>query len=50
MMNNCYEEYFVKHMKRITDGEPWEIVETGRENINITKFMDDVMKHDNTGY
>ena len=30
---NLYETDYVKHTKRITEGEIWELVETGRENV-----------------
>ena len=26
MMNNCSEDYYVKHTKRIAEGELWDIV------------------------
>ena len=44
------EADFVKHMKRITEGELWEIVETGRENVNISRVTDEVIKHYKTEY
>ena len=30
MMKNCSEAYYVKHMKMITEGELWDLVETVR--------------------
>ena len=49
MKNDC-SEYYDKHMKRFTDGELWEIVETGRENVNIARVTDEVMEHIKTEY
>ena len=49
-MKNCSEADFVKHMKRITEGELWDLVETGRENDKINRVADDVMKRYKTGY
>ena len=34
MMNNFSEADHDKHAERITEGEIWVIVETGRENVN----------------
>ena len=47
-MKNCSEEDFVKHMKRITQGELWELVETRRDNLNITIVTDEGMERDKT--
>ena len=41
---------FARHMKRTTEGELWEIVDTGRENVKKTRVMDDVITHDKTEY
>ena len=49
-MNNCSEADFLKHMKRITEREPWDIEETGRQNVNITRVTDDFIKLDKTEY
>ena len=37
-------------MKSITEGEIWELVDTGRENVKNTLVMDDVITCDKTGY
>ena len=37
-------------MKRITEGELWEIVDTGRENVKRTGVTDDVITCDKTEY
>ena len=50
MKNNFPEADFVKHMKRITEGELWEIVETRRENIKIIRVTYDVIKCDKNEY
>ena len=50
MTNNASEVYFTRHMKRITEGELWEIVDTGRENFKNTRFTDDVISRDKTEY
>ena len=46
MTNNCSEPDYVKHMKRITEGELWDIVETGRYNVKNIRVMDGVMYRD----
>ena len=33
MTKNCSEADYVKHMNRTTEGELWDLVETGRDNI-----------------
>ena len=48
MTKKFLEADFVKHMKRMTEGEIWELVKTGRGNVNITIFTNGVLKHDNT--
>ena len=40
MMKNCSEADYVKHMKRIKDGEICGIVETGRGNLKNIGVMD----------
>ena len=50
MENNTSELVFVKTMKRITEGELWELVETGRENVKNARFREDLFKHDKTEY
>ena len=42
MTKNCSEADYVKRMKRITEGELWELVYIG--------VMDGVMDHDSTEY
>ena len=44
------EADFVKHMKRITEGELWELVETGRENVKNIGVTDDITERDKTEY
>ena len=46
MTKNTPEEDFARHMKRITEGELWNIVDNGRENCKNTRVMDDVISHD----
>ena len=50
MMRNTSEAYFVKHTKRIIDGELWELVETGRGNANNIRVTDDFIKCNKTEY
>ena len=50
MTKNTCEADFVKRMKRITEGELWELVETGRDNVNISRVTDKVMERDKTEY
>ena len=40
----------MKHVKRITEGELWELVKPGRDNVKISIFADDVTKHNKTEY
>ena len=42
-MKNCSEANYFKHIKSITKGELWELVETGRENVKNIGVMDGVM-------
>ena len=44
-----YADY-VKHTNRITEGELWELVKTGRDNINNIGIIDGVMDRDSTKY
>ena len=37
-------------MKSITEGELWEIVETGRKNVNNIIIMDGIMDCESTEY
>ena len=48
MTKNTLEADFTRHMKWITEGELWDIVDTGRENVNKTVVTDDVNTRDNT--
>ena len=50
MTNNTPEAYFTRLMKRITDGELWEIVDTGRENVKNSRVTDDVISLDKNEY
>ena len=50
MTKNTPEAYFARHTKRITEGELWELVDTGRENIKKTGVTDDVITRDKTEY
>ena len=50
MTKNTLEADFVRHMRRITKGEPWELVGTGRDNVNKTGVTDEVITRDKTGY
>ena len=50
MTKNTSEVDFVKHVKRITEGEIWELMKTVRENVNNTRVTDDVIKRDKTEY
>ena len=50
MTKKSSEEDCVMHMKRIIEGELWEIVDTGRENVKNTRVTDDVITHDKTKY
>ena len=42
MKKNNSEAYFSRHTERITEGELWELVDTGRDNIKNTIVTDDV--------
>ena len=37
-------------MNSITEGEIWELVNNGRENVNNTGVTDDLITHCNTEY
>ena len=50
MMNNFSEADHDKHAERITEGEIWVIVETGRENVNNNGVMDGVTDYDSAEY
>ena len=44
------EVEYVKHMKRITEIELWDLVETGRDNVKNIGFMDEIMECEKTKY
>ena len=50
MLNNTSEAYFARHMKRITELELWEIMDTGMENVNNTRVIETIISRDNTEY
>ena len=50
MTKNTSEEDFATHMRKIAEGELWELVDTGKENVNKIGVTDDVITHDKTEY
>ena len=40
----------MRQMKRITEGELWELVDTERENFKNTRVTDDFIRHEMTEY
>ena len=50
MTKNSSEAYFASHMRNITEGEIWELVDTGRYNFKKTGFTNDVITRDKTEY
>ena len=50
MTKNTSKAYFARHVRRITEGGLWELVDTGRENVNKTGVTDDVITHDTAEY
>ena len=50
MTKNTPEADLEIHLKRITEGELWELVDTGRDDVNNTIVMDDVISPDKTEY
>ena len=48
MTKNTLGADFARHMKRITEGELWELVDTGSENVKKTRGTDDVFTRDKT--
>ena len=50
MTKNILEEDFMRHMGRIIEGELWEIVYTGRENVKKTGATDDVITREKVEY
>ena len=49
-MTKKSEADLARHMRRITEGELWEIVDTGRDNVNKTVVTDDIITLDKTEY
>ena len=47
---NCSEPVQVNHTKRTTEGELWETLETGRENVNNIRVTDEIMENNKTEY
>ena len=50
MTNNCSEADHTKHAKIIREGELWELVDTGRENLNNNGVIDGVTDCEPTEY
>ena len=50
MKKNTSEADFMRQTKRITEGELWELVDTGRENVKNTRVTDDTIIRDKTKY
>ena len=47
---NTSEADLTMHAKMITEGELWELVDTGRENFRKTGVRDYVITHDTAEY
>ena len=50
MTKNTQEADFARHMKRITQGELWELADAGRENVKNTRVTDDIISREKTEY
>ena len=50
MTNNCSKADYFKHTNRITEGELWDIMETGRDNVNNNEVLGGFMDRDLAGY
>ena len=50
MTKNTLEAYIVKYMKRIIEGELWELVDTGRDIVKNAGVKYDVINRDKTEY
>ena len=50
MTKNTSEADYVNHTKSITEGELWELLETGKENVNNYRVTDAVIKREKTEY
>ena len=48
MTKNTSEADFATHIKIITKGELWDLMDTGRENVKNTRVADDVITRDKT--
>ena len=50
MTKNTSEVDFARHMRRISEGEIWELMDTGRENVKKKGVTDDIITYDKTEY
>ena len=50
MKKDTSEADFASHMKRITEGELWELLGTVGENVNNIRVTDDVISCDKDEY
>ena len=50
MTKNTSEADLARHMRRITEGELWELVDTIRENVKKAGVTDDIIIRDNNEY
>ena len=50
MTKKTLEADFARYTKIITEGELWEIVDTGREDVKNNRVMDDIISQDKTEY
>ena len=50
MTKNTLEEDFARHMRRITEGELWELVNTRMENVKKTGVTYDAITLNKTEY
>ena len=48
MTKNTLEADFARHMRSIIEESLWELIYTGRENVNNTEVTDDIITHDKT--
>ena len=46
MTKSCSEADYVKQTKRITEGELWELMQTGRDNVNNIGVTDGGTDHE----
>ena len=47
---NTFEENFERHLRMITQGELWELLDTGTENIKNTRVMNNAIAFNKTEY